>query len=172
MNLAEFYMDMMSFQYEAKEKEGINDSTFEQAKEDHQQKLVKLEQLYKSSQYYTDSLKTKEGLPPLDKHDSGFNISGTKQFGLLFKRAFVNQVRNPMDSTLKIVQSVMTALVVYVVFGRLNTTDKMTELEPNIKESILQSIRGVAFFLVSFCTFAGIQGTLATFSSEKPMFLR
>jgi len=77
-----------------------------------------------------------------------------------------------MDTTLKITQSIFTALIVFVVFGRLNTTDKMTEIEPNLRDSILQSIRGVAFFLVSFCTFSGIQGTLATFSGEKPMFLR
>jgi len=48
----------------------------------------------------------------------------------------------------------------------------MTEDQPDITQSILQNIRGVEFFLVSFCTFSGLQGTLATFSGEKPMFLR
>jgi len=46
-------------------------------------------------------------------------VSGSKQFGLLFRRAFVNQIRNPMDTTLKITQSIFTALIVFVVFGRV-----------------------------------------------------
>ncbi|XP_031472555.1 uncharacterized protein LOC116244880 [Nymphaea colorata] len=36
----------------------------------------------------------------------------------------------------------------------------------------LQNIRGVIFFLVASNAFGGIQGTLATFASERPVFLR
>lgn len=36
----------------------------------------------------------------------------------------------------------------------------------------LQNIRGVVFFLVASNAFGGIQGTLATFSIERPVFLR
>jgi ABC-type multidrug transport system permease subunit len=36
----------------------------------------------------------------------------------------------------------------------------------------LQNIRGVIFFLVASNAFGGIQGTLATFSTERPVFLR
>jgi len=48
-------------------------------------------------------------------------VAGSKQFGLLFRRAFVNQIRNPMDATLKITQSIFTAIIVFVVFGRVAT---------------------------------------------------
>ncbi len=33
-------------------------------------------------------------------------------------------------------------------------------------------MKGIVFFLVSSNAFAGIQGTLATFSAERPVFLR
>jgi hypothetical protein len=36
----------------------------------------------------------------------------------------------------------------------------------------LQNIRGVVFFLIASNAFGGIQGTLATFSTERPVFLR
>lgn len=35
-----------------------------------------------------------------------------------------------------------------------------------------QNVRGVAFFLVSSNAFSGIQGTLATFSLERSVFIR
>jgi len=62
----------------------------------------------------------RDGLPPLVKNDHEFNVHGCKKFGLLFKRAFINQIRNPMDTMLKITQSVFIALIVLVVFGRVN----------------------------------------------------
>jgi len=55
---------------------------------------------------------------------------------------------------------------------QLNTTDKMIEPDPDIHQSILQSIRGVVFFLVWFITISGLQGSFATFSGEKSIFLR
>ena len=36
----------------------------------------------------------------------------------------------------------------------------------------LQNYRGLIFFLVANNAFGGIQGTLGTFSSERPVFLR
>ena len=57
MNLAEFYMDMMSFQFEAKE--GMEERAYEQAREEHNSKQLKLEQEYRASKYYTENLKVK-----------------------------------------------------------------------------------------------------------------
>ena len=64
-----------------------------------------------------------------------------------------------MDFALKAVQSVFTALIVIVVFGQIDSAK-------------LQNVRGVAFFLVSSNAFGGIQGTLATFSLERAVFIR
>ena len=64
-----------------------------------------------------------------------------------------------MDLGLKIIQSVFTALIVIVVFGQIDN-------------SRFENVRGVAFFLVSSNAFGGIQGTLATFSLERPVFIR
>ncbi len=36
----------------------------------------------------------------------------------------------------------------------------------------MQNIRGVIFFLIASNAFGGIQGTLSTFSNERPVFLR
>jgi len=72
----------------------------------------------------------------------------------------MNQLRNPLDVFLKTFQSIFTALVVLIVFGRINSTNK----EPSLDGSLFQNLRGVMFFLVSFNAFGGVQGTLATFS--------
>lgn len=45
-------------------------------------------------------------------------------------------------------------------------------IDPNNQSEKLQNIRGVIFFLVASNAFGGIQGTLATFANERPVFLR
>ena len=66
-----------------------------------------------------------------------------------------------MDVLLKIVQNIVTAIICIIVFGRLGY-DMIS----------IQNRNGVIFFIVSLNTFGGIQGTLAVFSGEKPLFLR
>lgn len=117
MNLAEYYMDLMSLQLDSRE--GITDEVYETAKEEHQKKILALEQAYKNSSKYREEMLSKADLPPLEKNNKDFNVSGWKQFGLLFKRALLNQLRNPMDTTMKITQAIFTALVVFAVFGRV-----------------------------------------------------
>lgn len=64
-----------------------------------------------------------------------------------------------MDLGLKLVQAVFTAIIVIIVFGTIDNES-------------YQNVRGVAFFLVSSNAFSGIQGTLATFSLERSVFIR
>lgn len=71
-----------------------------------------------------------------------------------------------MDVFFKLVQSVFTALIVLLVFGDIGPIDSTNQSEK------LQNIRGVIFFLVASNAFGGIQGTLATFANERPVFLR
>lgn len=84
---------------------------------------MKLEQAYVDSSIYTNDLNTDSKLAVLAKNNENFNVNGWKQFGLLFNRAFLNQIRNPMDVTLKITQAIFTALIVFVVFGRVTLLD-------------------------------------------------
>lgn len=65
-----------------------------------------------------------------------------------------------MSFLLKCFQCVFASLIVLLIFGRLNTTDK----DDINQTGLIQNARGVVFFLVSFCTMTGIQGTLNTFS--------
>jgi len=68
-------------------------------------------------------------------------------------------IRNPMDVGFKLIQSIFTAIIVVIVYGQIDNNQ-------------YQNVKGIIFFLVSSNAFAGIQGTLATLSSERPVFLR
>lgn len=61
----------------------------------------------------------REGMPPLVKNDLSLSVGGCKQFSLLFQRAFFNQIRNPMDTTLKLIQAIFLAGVIAALFGRV-----------------------------------------------------
>jgi hypothetical protein len=65
-----------------------------------------------------------------------------------------------MDVGFKLIQSIFTAIIVVIVYGS------------NIDNNQFQNVKGIIFFLVSSNSFAGMQGTLATLSGERPVFLR
>jgi len=54
---------------------------------------------------YKESAMAIEFKPSVDfvlgKNDNSFNVSLVKQFMLLFKRAFISQIRNPLDFIMK-----------------------------------------------------------------------
>ena len=64
-------------------------------------------------------LKEDESLSPLQKSAKN-EVSLLMEMWLIFRRALTCQLRNPMDVTLKVVQSIFTAAIVIIVFGNVN----------------------------------------------------
>jgi len=63
---------------------------------------------------------------------------------------------------LKTIQSIVFAVITIIVFNDLGTEGY----------SAIQNRNGATFFLAVMNAFSGIQGTLAIFSQERPLFLR
>lgn len=97
----------------------------------------------------------------LAKNDDSFNVGISKQFSLLLNRAFIGQIRNPMDVLMKSVQMVIFAIATLIVFAPLGDGT-----------SGIQNRLGVLFFLATMSAFSSINGSIATFSVERPLFLR
>ena len=102
----------MSFQ--AEDDEG---GKYEERKANHDAKIDKMERYFQSSPF-CGKLKEDENLQPLEK-DVGADVSVFTELWLIFHRALLCQLRNPMDVMLKTVQSIFTAIIVIVVFGKV-----------------------------------------------------
>jgi len=84
-----------------------------------------------------------------------------KQFWLILKRAFLNEIRNPLDVKMKIIQQLVFAVIVMLLWN--NIANDFTGI---------QDRNGVLFLLATTSAFGAIQGSLGTFSLERPVFLR
>ncbi len=67
-----------------------------------------------------------------------------------------------MDVGLKIIQTIFVFAVLVLVYGKIHNDDP----------EAYQNIRGIIFFVAVTNSFGGIQGTLATFASERAIFIR
>ena len=61
-------------------------------------------------------------MDPKEKHvinadDAGFHIGWLIQFSLIYTRAFINMIRNPLDVKLKTFQSLVNAIMIMIVFS-------------------------------------------------------
>lgn len=107
--------------------------------------------------------KSKEGRPTPDKVENQqmYETSWCKQFFLILKRAFLNEIRNPMDVKMKIVQQIVFAVIVCLLWNNIANDF-----------SGVQDRNGVLFLLATTSCFGAINGSLGTFSLERPVFLR
>merc|ERR1712054_189846 len=79
----------------------------------------------------------------------------------ILKRAFLNEIRNPLDVKMKIIQQLVFAVIVMLLWN--NIANDFTGI---------QDRNGVLFLLATTSAFGAIQGSLGTFSLERPVFLR
>lgn len=76
-----------------------------------------MEEAYKKSKY--SKMVEDDQLQPVEPEKTR-NTSFFYEFYLIFYRSLICQIRNPMDVLLKIIQSVFTAVIVIIVFGRVS----------------------------------------------------
>lgn len=79
--------------------------------------MLKFESFYHSSKFH--NFVENDQLEPVEIQSRG-GISLFYEIYLITYRAFLCQIRNPMDVFFKLVQSVFTALIVIVVFGNVH----------------------------------------------------
>lgn len=113
----------------------------------------------KYQEHFKDTAQTQETTQL--KEDEGFQVGLLTQFGLLFARSLLNEMRNPMEVRMKTFQAIFMALLTWAVFNNLGNDF-----------SGVQNRNGVLFFTVTGFCFGSIQGALGTFSQERALFLR
>ncbi|KAG1660602.1 Protein white [Nymphon striatum] len=89
------------------------------------------------------------------------NTSWCGQLKTLLHRSYLNTMRTPLVSAVRIMQSVMSALVVGVIY-----------LQQKYDGKGIMNINGALFLTLTQLTFPYFFGVLSTFCPELPLFLR
>ncbi|RXG59133.1 Protein white [Armadillidium vulgare] len=87
------------------------------------------------------------------------------QLSALNSRCFLEMAREPMLLRMKLIQSVMVALIVGLIY--LNTDG-----EGSYDQASVQNLNGVLFMLVANLSFQFAIGVVNTFCAQLPIFLR
>ena len=91
----------------------------------------------------------------------GTTTSFCYQFGLLCRRNFLNLLRLPQTSYVKLLTTCLTAIFAILLFFNTGT-------DP----AGLQNVRGSLFFISMNIAFNAIQNVILIFPDERPVFLR
>ena len=102
-----------------------------------------------------------KGVQPIDKDLNVAQTTWAYQFGLLAKRNFLNLLRLPQTSYVKLLTTCMTALFAVLLF--FDT--------PKDQQGI-QNVQGSLFFITMNISFNAIQNVILIFPDERPVFLR
>ncbi|KAB7496025.1 Protein white [Armadillidium nasatum] len=97
------------------------------------------------------------------KRRSPYKATRFQQFKALLTRVFLELAREPMLVRIQIVQSIMVALIVGLIY--LDTSGEYTATS-------VQNINGVLFIFLSNISFSGTFGVVNTFCEQIPIFLR
>lgn len=99
---------------------------------------------------------------PLTEADRYQNqVSWFYQLGLLIKRNFLNTIRLPQTSYVKLIVTVITAVFAIILFSNIDGTLQG-----------VQNRNGALFFITMTIAFNAIQNTILIFPDERPVFLR
>ena len=90
-----------------------------------------------------------------------YEVNWFKQMYLIMLRAFVNELRNPLDVKMKIIQTIVFAAIVMILWN--DVSDDTVGI---------QDRHGALFMLATTSCFGSIQGSLGTFSLERPVYIR
>ncbi|KAG1660605.1 Protein white [Nymphon striatum] len=96
-----------------------------------------------------------------DVSKSMYKASWCGQLKTLLHRSYLNTMRTPLVSAVRIMQSVMSALVVGVIY-----------LQQKYDGKGIMNINGALFLTLTQLTFPYFFGVLSTFCPELPLFLR
>ncbi|XP_060597874.1 protein white-like [Ruditapes philippinarum] len=94
-------------------------------------------------------------------HSSRYEATWTQQFKAVFKRSLKTVIREPMVTRVRIAQTVVIAVVLGLIYLRLE-----------LSQTGVQDINGVLFLLLMNMTFSNVFGVLNSFPLETPIFFR
>ncbi|KRX00581.1 P-loop containing nucleoside triphosphate hydrolase [Pseudocohnilembus persalinus] len=132
----------------------------EQINEEFDQRLNKMIENYNKSDQVA-AIESKER-HQIEKKQGATNANVFYQFWAILYRALKTEVRNPMSLKMKTIQDIIFAIVIIIIFNDLGDNGSQA----------LQNREGVLFILILHQGFASFQGSLGSFSSERPLFLR
>lgn len=166
-NPADYFMKIMSetgmIVDEIKEKKDLDGGALSLEGEDIEKRFqTRLQAMISSYRTSGQAEKSSQGISttPID-NPKKFQISWVKQCYLITIRAFQNELRNPLDVKLKFIQNIVFAVVIMILWN--NISNGLTGI---------QDRNGVLFMLATTSSFGSIQGSLGTFSLERPVFIR
>ncbi|CAG2104560.1 unnamed protein product [Medioppia subpectinata] len=130
-------------------------------------KITKICDGYKNSTYEREALPQEMH----EKHDnlifnnnssnSGYKANWFKQFWALLWRSNLTAMREPLLTTVRIVQTIMMSLVFGAIYWQLNMDQKG-----------IMDINGALFLLVTNMNFQSLFGVVNTFCGELPVYHR
>lgn len=164
-NPADFFMSMMSIEsIELDEQEKGNAIVDkEDIAKKYEEKINFFVEEYLNKGLVNDHKEKHPSIKGIDKNQgaTGPSTSFFYQFGLLCRRNFLNLLRLPQTSYVKVLTTVVTAVFAILLFFDVGTD------EPGI-----QNIQGSLFFITMNISFNAIQNVILIFPDERPVFLR
>ncbi|CAL4117650.1 unnamed protein product [Meganyctiphanes norvegica] len=111
------------------------------------------------------NMETKENTSDLlnttKESKSPYKASWGAQFSAVFKRAWLENIREPMILRVKLLQTIMTALLVGIIY-----------LGQDLTQDGVSNISGALFLIITNMTFQNTFGTVNTFCTQIPIYLR
>nr|AMZ04159.1 ATP binding cassette transmembrane transporter [Palaemon carinicauda] len=101
---------------------------------------------------------------------SPYRASWLNQFSAMTRRSWLEQLRDPVVSVVRIVQNMMFGLIfglIYLGAGEWSEELTTTDIMQNV-----QNIQGVLFIFITNMTFSVLFPVVVTFSGVMPLFLR
>lgn len=170
-NPADYFMSMMS--RESVENDMLETASFSkvskrdifnaQVDAEYQKVIAHFVKCYECSELRSDPTVVHPEILPLKNTGAvGLSSGFFYQFKLLAKRNFLNTIRLPQTSYVKLITTVVTALLAILLFY----------LPDPQSDSITMNISGCLFFSVMNMTVNAIQNVVLIFPDERPIFLR
>lgn len=127
------------------------------------QRIEEFSNLYLKSALKNDPTAVDESVVPLEAGDAAAKqqASWCTQFNLLATRNFLNIIRLPQTSYVKVIVASLTALFCVALFYNVQGDTEG-----------VQNRNGALFFIVMSMSFSAIQTVILIFPDERPIFLR
>lgn len=167
-NPADYFMTMMSIEsieLDNQNETGAAALDKDAIEERYSEQIAHFVKSYEESNLVNDHSAIHPDIIELDMGAPGQGQGPTTsffyQFGLLCARNFLNLLRLPQTSYVKLLTTCVTALFAILLFFNVGTN-----------EAGIQNIQGSLFFICMNIAFNAIQNVILIFPDERPVFLR
>lgn len=175
-NPCDFFMSMMSkesIEFDQEEQEegaiGLDNAAIEVAYEN----LIKFfDESYHKSSLKNNASEIHPDCLPLSSSSVSVQTPFCYQFNLLAKRNFLNIVRLPQTSYVKLITTCVTALFAALLFWQAGAYIAIDEGTRVMYNQAFQNLQGALFFMTMNVSFNAIQNVILIFPDERPVFLR